>query len=96
MIMIRACFTILGLGGVALLFYDAIYFPWSQYSLFSERLFGNSVGNGSMILLVLLFFRLSVLLFLVTAFCQAVRWQYYLGATEVRPIWNDDLNPDAY
>lgn len=94
--MIREFFAGLGLGGVALLLYDAVHYPWSPYSLFSEHLFGNSVGNGSIVLLVLLFFRLPILLFLLTAFYQAERWRYYLGATEIRPIWTDDLNPDAY
>ena len=91
----RAFVVIAGLAGIALLLYDAVYFPWSPYSLVSQNLFGNSVGNGSIFLFVLLFCRLSRLVFLVTAFCQGLQWEYYLGATEMRPIWTDDFNLDS-
>jgi hypothetical protein len=94
--MIRQLYVIAGICGVALLLYDAVHYPWSQHSLFApEHLFGNSPGNGSIFLLVLLVLRLSVLLLLVKEFYQAVSWRKYLGPNEQRPPWFDDFNFDA-
>jgi hypothetical protein len=88
--------AVIGVFGVALLLYDAVFYPWSPYSLFSpENLFGNSLVNGGLFLLVLLFFRLWVLRFLLYGFFRAIEWYYYLGPLEVVPIWTDDLTPDA-
>jgi hypothetical protein len=94
--MVRHPFIIAGIVGVALLLYDAVNHPWSPHSLFSpEHLFGYSLANGGLVLLVLLFFRLSTLLVLAKEFYQAARWRKYLGPRELRPAWFDDFNPDA-
>jgi hypothetical protein len=84
-------------AGFGTFYYDITHHPWSPNSPFStEYLFGNSLVNGGLFLLVLLFFRLSVLRLLVTEFIQADRWRCYLGPDELRQPYMDDFNRDAY
>jgi hypothetical protein len=91
--MIRLLFTIAGLCGAALMTYDFMQFPWppDTFEGLDWRLARLSIFFG-----ILLFFRFPKFSFLVASFWEAVQWRIYLGAKEIRIIWTDDLNPDAF
>lgn len=90
--MIRTLLAIAGLSGAALMIYDFVQFPWPPEAF--EGL-DWKLARLYVFFAIVLFFRFPKFSFLVASLWEALQWRIYLGPTEIRTIWTDDLSPDA-